>query len=179
MATPIALPLAADERVLAQVDYQAYSRSARFVMAVTNRALLIRRKRRFSVGDPHFLQRIELGDVRTVFVKRLAAWGWYMLAPVLVAVGAYASYVVYWPILQGAGGRVTIWPAVLTGIGLFLPFAARRRFGLGITSVNGRFTWRPEFFVGRGPSEQQHVMSTLVEAIRAVGVPVVDERAAT
>jgi hypothetical protein len=69
---------------------------------------------------------------------------------------------------------------VMMGIGVFLPFAARRRYGLLITGTSWSYSWKPEFFAGRSPRlQQQHVISTVIEGFRAVGIPVVDERPAT
>jgi hypothetical protein len=172
-------PLADNERMVAHVDYVAHPGSGRFVLAVTTQALFLRRSKGFSHWRTYFLQRLPIDEVRTVFVKPLAAWGWIALAPLLVSIGIYAGYVIYSPILRGAGGRFSIYPIVLVGIGLLLPFAARRRYGLVITGTRWSFSWKPEFVVGEAARlRQQQAISTIVDGFRAVGIPVVDERTA-
>jgi hypothetical protein len=176
---PRALPLAEDERVVTQVDYVAHTGSGRFELALTTKALFLRRQKGFSFWRTYYLQRVPLDEVRTVFVKRLAAWGWIALAPILLLLGVYSGYVLYGPILRGAGGRFSIWPLVLTAIGVVLPFAARRRYGLMITGTSWSYSWKPDFVVGDAARRrQQGIISAVIEGFRTIGIPVVDERTA-
>lgn len=167
------------EDVIADVQYRPHGRAEPFAMTITTRAFFILRKKRFAVRNPYFFDRIELGEIRLVRVERLRVVGWYVLAVLLVVASAYTTWGMFTEAYRNNDGRLSVWPLVVLMAGLVLPVAARRRYGLVVLQRDASYRWKPPFVVGAPARRKQNdILSTLVNAARAVGVIVHDERAA-
>jgi hypothetical protein len=177
MVVPI--PLLADENVVAQVTYHPHSKAEPFAITITTQAFLILSKKLFAVRNPYFYERVPLSELRAIRVKRLRAVWWYVLAGLLVVVGAYTTWGMFNEDYRNIGGQLSKWPIIVLVAGLLLPFAARGRYGLIVAERNKSFTWKPAFVIGTGARQKQDdIISTIVTAARSLGVIVQDERRA-
>jgi hypothetical protein len=108
-----------------------------FCFAVTDRAVYVPATRLVFSGDPHYLKKVPLSEVREVRVEPIRP---------------YAAWVSAWPL------------ALLVGGGL-LPFVARGRHRLVVAFQKGAFCWTPPLLVDR--ESREHVQSILTDVLRA------------
>jgi hypothetical protein len=73
--------------------------------------------------------------------------------------------------------HVSGWPIAVFVGGIILPFAARGRFGLQVTTSEKNFRWKPPMVVDK-PSKDQvaTVLDGISAACQATGIRVRDER---
>ena len=115
------------ERVWVNVKYQASQRSVPFAIGVTDQAVYVPAKKLWARDDPWFIQRTPIAQVRHVVVKRTRTAAVLLVSLLMLGLGAFFTYVMLEPILNGKGGRISGWPFAIIVGGAILPFVARGR----------------------------------------------------
>ncbi|HJT17624.1 MAG TPA: hypothetical protein VJ853_09560 [Thermoanaerobaculia bacterium] len=168
---PIDIDPPAGERVFVNVHYRASKQSVPFALGITDQAVYVPAKKRWAMGDPWYIQRVPITQVRDVFIKRTRMLGILIVAALMVAGGGIATYLMLEPIVHGQGGKISGWPfAVLIG-GLILPFFARGRRSLRIVFSEGKYIWTPPIAVD-APSRAyiQQLLDHIIGGFRQAGV---------
>ncbi|MCC2668772.1 MAG: hypothetical protein K0Q72_1243 [Armatimonadetes bacterium] len=138
-----------------------------FCFAVTDRAVYVPATRLVFSGDPHYLKKVPLSEVREVRVEPIRPYAAWVFAAIMIAAGLMVGASMVLPFLLHIEGtyRMSAWPlALLVGGGL-LPFVARGRRRLVVAFQKGGFCWTPPLVVDRESREQ--VQSILTDILRA------------
>jgi hypothetical protein len=170
---PPELSLAPGEVPLLRVDYQISRESAPFYFAVSSQALYLGAVKHLTIGDPHYFRRVPNQEVKSVTVRRLRPYGWWVFAALLFAVGVCACVLMMWPIVAGEGGKVSGIPLGLVAVGVVIPFAVRGRRGLVVESSAKRFQWKPPIVLDSASRRKiDDILAGILEACRQTGLPV-------
>lgn len=159
--------LEAGERLIRQFEIKVTKKVPPFYFAVSDQAVYWPGKKLIALKDPYYFHRIPHGRVQEVSIRRLSPYGWWLLAIVMVGIGAWSSLLVLEHALGKEPGtqRGSGWPfAILVG-GLLLPFAARGRFGLRIVTSDKSFTWKPPLVVDS--ASKANIRASLDEILQA------------
>jgi len=167
------------EEVEARIELNLSKKAQPFFFAVSNRAIYIPRIKFIAKTDPYYFQRVPLGELRHVTVRRLRPYALWVLALLMVPVGIVTTIFMMEPVLKNAPGRHEIsgWPIAVAVGGLLLFGAARGRFGLEISFNDGRYRWKPPLVVDKRSKEKiAETFQTIIAACKKVGVSVSDGR---
>jgi len=157
------------EELLLNVFFQASEKSEPFLFAVSSRALFIPRKKLFAVRDPRYFEKVPLSNVMSVSRIRLQPHFWWVLAALMVLVGTVTTISMVIPMIKGESGTVSGYPPAIVVVGLVIPFAVRRRFGIRIQMTNGSFLWKPPVVLDKASKNkirniQDQIISTCTRA---------------
>jgi hypothetical protein len=171
--------LEAGENLRYEVALQVSEKNRSFHFAVSDRAVYWPEMKLIAVSDPYYFRRVPHNQIQQVTIRRLPPYGFWVLAALMIMAGSITTVVMMTGALSKAPGEhpVSGWPiAVLVG-GLILPFAARGRFGLQVTTSDKSFRWKPPMLVDKA---SRNKVATVFDQIRtaclAVGLRVQDER---
>lgn len=164
------IQLQRDEQILAHELWSASRDSEPMAFAVSNQALYLREKIRGFVRDtPWRFARVPLSQVRGVELVRLRPYGWYVLALVFF-IGAMAGFL---PVLLGEGGIIKGAHFGALAASLVIPFLARGRKAIRVTTDQKTFTFKPPFVVDRVSRQKiAGIHDTFIAGCRKAGVPV-------
>ena len=169
------------EELAADIELNLSKKAQPFFFAVSNLALYIPRIKFIAKTDPFYFQKVNLNEVRHVAVTRLRPYGLWLLAAVMVIVGAVTTIITMEGTLRHESDvrHVSGYPfAVFVG-GLLLPFAARARFALQVWFEGGTYRWKPPLVVDKSSKQRiAETLQTIIEACERVGLSVADERPA-
>jgi len=167
------------EKVEVNIELSLSKKSRPFYFAVSDRAVYIPRIKLIAKSDPYYFERVPLSLVRHVAVRRLPAYGFWLLAGIMIVVGVITAIAMMEPVLRQEPGshRVSGWPFALIVGGIILPFAARGRFGLEVEYDGGKYRWRPPMVVDRASKQEiSGTFQTIIDACEQGGTQVIDER---
>ena len=121
------------EEVAASIELNLSKKAQPFFFAVSNRAVYIPRIKLIAKTDPYYFQRVRLEQVQQVIIRRLAPYGLWLLAGLMIIIGLVTTISMMEPVLRNEAGthRISGWPIAVFVCGFVLPFAAKGRFGLG------------------------------------------------
>jgi hypothetical protein len=167
------------EEVQLEIELDLSKKARRFAFAVSNRAIYVPRVKLIAKTDPFYFQRVPLKHLEQITVKRLRPYALWVLALIMVVVGFFTTIWMMEPLLRNVPGRheVTGWPISVFVCGFLVPFVARKRFGLRVSFVDGKYFWKPPLVVDK--ASRQAIAQTLekiLEACRKVGAKIRDER---
>ena len=161
------------EKQFVNVRYQASSRHLPFAIGITDRAVYVPRKKRWSRSDPWFIQRVPIEQIRHVSVRRTKTIVIIAIALLMVCLGAVFTYFMLEPILAGRGGKVSGWPIAVVVGGLLLPFVARGRQTLRVVLAEGEYRWTHPVVLDRATRVYiQQLLGHIIGGFRAAGVRV-------
>ena len=168
-----------DEKLICQWFLQVGKKTEPFHFAASDRALYWPRKKLIALKDPYYFQRIPHSQIQQVSVKRLSPYLLWILAGIMILAGLFTSILMMEPILKHEPGahRVSGWPfAVFVG-GVLLPFAARGRFGLHISTSDRNLKWSPPLVVDGGSKEKiAKTLTGIANVCQKAGLRVADMR---
>ncbi|HEY2081551.1 MAG TPA: hypothetical protein VGI88_02110 [Verrucomicrobiae bacterium] len=150
-----------------------------FHFAVSDRAVYWPAIKLIAKTDPYYFRRITHDQVQEVEIRKLPPYGFWVLAALMILAGLITSVLMMGPLLSREPGvhRISGWPfAVLVG-GFILPFAARGRFGLKVTTSKESFRWKPPMVVDKTSKDKvAETLNDISRACQAAGLRVKDER---
>jgi hypothetical protein len=150
-----------------------------FHFVVSDRAVYWPAIKLVAKSDPFYFRRITHNQIQEVAIRRLTPYGFWVLAAFMIVGGLISSVLMMAPILSKEPGSHTVsgWPfAVFVG-GVILPFAAKGRFGLQVTTSEKSFRWKPPMVVDTASKDKvAAVLSEIGQACQAAGLRVKDER---
>jgi len=155
------------EKLALQIAFKVSEKSAVFNFAASDQALYWPAKKTFAVNDATYFKRIRNNEILEVCIRRLPAYGLWVLAALMVLAGLALSYLMCAPLMNHEPGKheVSGWPfAILVG-GILLPFAARGRLGLEVKTHDKIFRWKPPLVVDK--VSKQKIQGTFDQIIAA------------
>jgi len=170
------------ENVRLRVELNLSKKAQPFHFALSDRALYWPAIKFIAKNDPYYFRRITHNQVQKVEIRRLAPYGFWALAAAMVVVGLMTTIFMLEPLLKSQPGshRVSGWPiAVLVG-GFILPFAAKGRYGLRVTTSDKNFKWKPPMVVDKASKDKvAEALTAIRSACESAGLRVKDEREKT
>jgi len=144
-------------------------------LAVSDRALFLPAKRKFSLLDDRYFRRVPLPEVQSVVLRQSPMRTTWAVAALLIVVGLALPRKEW----KGTNGsRTTFTPSAFAVVGILLPLSARGRCTLVISFTPDSFSWQPPPSLWNGPKKRGlEVQERILEACRGVGLYVSDERA--
>lgn len=167
------------ECVYYQTVFQPSARSEMFVFAVTDQALYHPATRFQVVGDPHYLRRVPISQVREVRVEPIRPYVAWVFAAMMLAAGVIllASMLLPFVLQLEDTYRLSGWPLALQVGGGLLPFTARNRFRLLVRFDKGVYRWTPPMVVDRQSRDQvRDILDNVLFARHKAGLPTHDAR---
>jgi len=176
---PLDPELEPGERLLLLRTYQASSDSRPFTIAVSDRALFLLTLKRFALSDPYYLRRVPKQDTRRVAIERARPYGLWLLAAALLVVGAFTTVVMIQYTLT-PGSELETWegyPFAALVVGAVIPFVARTRLRLVVSTPGGVFEWTSPVVIGRAARQRvDDLFDAVAQALLAAEVRFVDAR---
>ena len=139
--------LESGEKIRYQVALSLSKKAQPFHFAVSDRALYWPAIKLVAKTDPFYFRRITHNEIQEVEIRRLAPYGFWVLAALMVLGGLSSSIFMLQQMSANypVEHRVSGWPFAVLVCGFILPFAARGRFGLRVTTSqkasNGNRRW--------------------------------------
>lgn len=171
--------LADGEKVELDIVLNLSKKAVPFHFAVTNQAIYVPRVKLIAKSDPYYFQKLGLGEVQEVVVRRLRPYMLWLLGAIMVVAGLVTTVLMMEPLLKKAPGthEVSGWPIAVFVGGLLVPIAARGRFGLEILFRGGKFRWKPPLVVDSASKNQiTETFESIVQTCEKVKARVIDER---
>jgi hypothetical protein len=171
-------PPSSDETVVDVINCKISKDRLEFTLTVTSEAVYIPDQKFVIAGDPWYMRRILLTDVKEVRIERTRPYGVYLLSALLIA----TSLVFFWSwIAAGAAvaPRTFGWMLAFLVGGLLLPWTAHGRHRLSLVTAPKTFRWLPPLVLdGKSKRQIAATMDRVVVAARVVGVRISDARVA-
>ena len=167
------------ENVQLRVQLALSKKAQPFHLAISDRALYWPAIKLVAKSDPYYFRRITHNQIQEVEIRRLAPYGFWALAAVMVVVGLISTVFMMQPLLARTPGthQVSGWPIAIFVGGLILPFAAKGRFGLRITTTQKTFKWKPPMIVDKISKDKvAETLTSIRTTCESAGLRVKDER---
>jgi len=170
------------ENVRLHVQLALSKKAQPFHFALSDRALYWPAVKLVAKSDPYYFRRFTHSQIQAVEIRRLAPYGFWVLAAGMIVAGLTSTIFMMQPLLTQQPGTHSVsgWPiAVLVG-GLILPFAAKGRFGLRVTTSEKSFKWKPPLVVDKASKNQvAETLNSIRAACESAGLRVQDDREKT
>jgi hypothetical protein len=167
------------ENVRLRVQLNLSKKAQPFHLAVSDRALYWPAIKLVAKNDPYYFRRFTHNQIQQVEIRRLAPYGFWALAAGMVVVGLISTIFMMQPVLANQPGehRVSGAPIAVFVGGLILPFAAKGRFGLRVTTSDKSFKWKPPLVVDKASKAKvAETLDAIRTACESAGLRVKDER---
>jgi len=144
------------ENVRLRVQLNLSKKAQPFHFALSDRALYWPAIKLIAKNDPYYFRRFTHNQVQKVEIRRLAPYGFWALAAAMIVVGLISTIFMLEPLLKSEPGTHTVsgWPIAVFVGGLILPFAAKGRYGLHVTTSDKNFKWKPPLVVDKASKDQ-------------------------
>ena len=155
-----------NEKLVLQISFKVSEKAVTFNFAVSDQALYWPAIKGFVLkGDPTYFKRIRNNEITEVRVRRLPAYGLWIIAALMLVVGLTTSIFMMLPLINQEPGTHTVsgWPFAIFVGGVLLPFAARGRLGLEVRTHGKKFRWKPPLVVDK--ASKQKIQATFDEII--------------
>jgi hypothetical protein len=174
---PYSVELERDEQLIGTYTLTIGRKAEPFAFAVSTQALFLPTKKFFAAKDPTYFERVPVGSVREVRIRRLRPHAMLVLAAIMVAAGMATTFLMVRPLLNGEAGKVSGYPPAIVVVGLVIPFAIRGRYGLVVTYGDKRFRWKPTIAVDKkSRTATKNFITEIADACRVAKCNVTDER---
>jgi hypothetical protein len=170
------------ENVRLRVQLNLSKKAQPFHFALSDRAMYWPGIKLIAKTDPYYFRRIPHNQVQKVEIRRLAPYGFWTLAAAMIVVGLVSTIFMMEPLITSQPGshRVSGWPIAVFVGGLILPFAARGRYGLHVTTSEKNFKWKPPMVVDKASKDKvTEALAAIRAACESAGLRVKDERQKT
>ncbi|MCI0615996.1 hypothetical protein L0244_23685 [bacterium] len=168
---PFEVNTEAEEELVLMREYHG-SKGYVFAFAVSNQAINSPSKKLFV---KNFFERIPLSKVLDVSLRKLKPIFLYILAIIMIAVGAITTYWMMAPVLKGQGGDIKGYPIAIVVGGLVISFIARGRKALVVRMVDETYEWKPQLVVDSASRKQiASIQNEILEACKKVGIPTIN-----
>ena len=165
--------LAPNEKLALQIAFQISEKSPAFNFAVSDQALYWPAQKAFAISDATYFKRLRHSEISSVCVRRLPSYGLWLVAIILVLAGLASAYFVFAPLLNHEPGEhlVSGWPPAFLVGGMLLPFVARGRRGLEISTLEKKFRWKPPLVVDQASKQKiQETFDLILAACEKSGL---------
>ena len=168
---PYTIELQPAEELIMSAGFRASAKALPFHFAVSNHSLFLPRTKLFAVNDPTYFEKVPLSQVTSVSRIRLRPYFWCALAALMILAGTITTILMVEPLLKGEGGQVSGYPPAIVVVGLVIPFAVKRRFGIEVRMTNGTFVWKPPIVLDRASKDAiRNLQDQIVSACAKVGI---------
>jgi hypothetical protein len=167
------------ENVRLRVQLALSKKAQPFHFALSDRALYWPGIKLVAKNDPFYFRRFTHNQIQAVEIRRLAPYGFWALAAAMVVVGLISTVFMMQPLLNKSPGthQVSGWPIAIFVGGLILPFAAKGRYGLRVTTSEKTFKWKPPMVVDKASKDKvTEILATIRTACESAGLRVIDDR---
>jgi hypothetical protein len=163
------------ETLALKIAFKVSEKAAAFNFAVTDRALYWPATKAFAMNDATYFKRIRNNEVSEVCMKRLAPYGLWAVAGLMVLAGLAIAYLMFAPLISHEPGeqRVSGWPFALIAGGILMPFATKGRLGLEVRTHDKTFRWKPPLVVDMASKQKiQEMFNGIAAACEKSGLRV-------
>jgi hypothetical protein len=144
-----------------------------FAFGITNQAIYLPAKKTFARSDPYYFRRIPLAQIQNVALVRIRPWFLYIVASLMIIVGAMTTYWMMSPVLSGKDGDIKGYPIAVLVVGFVLPFVARGRKALVVNMTDERYRWKPQIVIDKVSRLRiANLLNAILQTARKVGVVV-------
>ena len=160
------------ETLVLKLAFQVSIKDKPFNFAISNRAIYWPSTKAFAIDDATYFKRIQNNEIIEVSAKRLTPYGLWLLAPLIVLIGAVTGYYIFAPVINHERDKSVlsvfyhyVLPVIVAGI--LMPFAARGRLGLEIKTQDNVYLWKSPLVIGSAPRKK--IQTMLDEVLDACG----------
>jgi hypothetical protein len=168
------------ERLIANLRFSYSQDKNPFLIAVSDRAIYLLRKRLFAVKDYWYAHRITTPTIRLVRINKLNPVGLWLLSIAMILLGGWTTYAMLSPLFHGdktERTKLSGWPPALVVGGIAIPFIARKRYGIEIDIVGDSFSWKPPLMVDAASRRAiDEFLSLFARSVAEAGIPLSDDR---
>jgi hypothetical protein len=144
-----------------------------FAFGMSNQAIYLPAQKTFARSDPYYFRRIPLAQIQNLSLVRIRPWFLYILAGLMIIVGAITTYWMMAPVLSEKDGDIKGYPIAVLVVGFVLPFVARGRKALVVNMSDERYRWKPQIVIDKASRLRiANLQNAILQTARKIGVVV-------